>query len=106
MSQPEARLQRRIQSALRARGAFVFKVHGSTHMMSGLPDLIVCWRGQFIGMEVKMPGNGPSEVQKLRAREIRAADGFCFLVYSDEDALKALKVVEKSIDPPESPDHT
>lgn len=94
MTQPEARLQRKIQDVLRQAGAFVFKVHGSQHMMSGLPDLIVCYRGRFIGMEVKMPGNKPSKIQHLRARAIKDADGFCFVVHSTNEALRALRVVE------------
>lgn len=102
MTQPEARLQRRIQEALRARQAFVFKVHGSAHMMSGLPDLVMSYRGLFVGMEVKMPGNTASEVQKLRAKQIRKAGGFCFLVYSVEDALRALDKIDATLEPPAS----
>ena len=40
--QPEARIGHAIRKALEARGAFVFKVHGSDMMRAGLPDLIVC----------------------------------------------------------------
>ena len=87
MTQPEARLQRKIQIALRANGAFVFKIHGSQHMMAGLPDLIVCKDGKFIGLEVKMPGNKPSQVQILRMRQIERAGGKYHVVHTVDEAL-------------------
>ena len=55
MSQPEAKLSREIMKTLRLKGYFVFKVHGSEYMMAGLPDIIVCAEGKFVGLETKMP---------------------------------------------------
>lgn len=90
MTQPEARLQRKIQDALRAREAFVFKIHGGPTMMVGLPDLVICYRGLFIGLEVKMPGSKPTTIQKHRLRQIRRAGGLAFVVRSVPSALRAL----------------
>lgn len=59
MAQPEARLQREIQKALKREHGdriLVFKIHGGPLMMAGLPDLVGCIRGRFFGIEVKMPG--------------------------------------------------
>jgi Holliday junction resolvase len=55
MSQAESNLSRKIMAALRAHGYFCFKVHGGPTMMAGLPDIIVCAQGLFIGLETKMP---------------------------------------------------
>lgn len=90
MSQPEARLGEKIRAALEKRGAFVFKVHGSALMMTGLPDLIVCCRGQYIGLEVKMPGNTASKVQEHVGFKILAAGGKWRVVYSVQDALDVI----------------
>jgi len=90
MTQPEARLQRKIQNALRDRGTFVFKVHGSQFMMSGLPDLIVCKEGAFIGLEVKMPGNTPTPIQLLRKKQIEGAGGQYHVVHTVDEALFAV----------------
>lgn len=89
--QPEARLGHKIKAALEARGAFVFKVHGSGMMMAGLPDLIVCHDGRYLGLEVKMPGNKPSAIQLHTHTKIEKAGGHAAVVYSVEDALKALE---------------
>lgn len=82
MTQPEARLQRRIQHYLKSQGIFCFKVHGSEFMMAGLPDLIACVDGLFYGLEVKMPGGKPSERQLYVHDQIRLSGGDVAVVTS------------------------
>ncbi|UJQ86208.1 holliday junction resolvase [Gordonia phage GiKK] len=91
MSQPEARLARAIRLELTSRGVFVFKVHGSSMMMAGLPDLIGCANGRFIAIECKMPGNKASRIQELIHSKIEAAGGRVIVAYSVQDALKVLR---------------
>lgn len=88
MAQRESRLSRSIRQALEADGYFCFKVHGSEMMRAGLPDLIVCAMGMFIGLEVKNPGQKHKikEQQERVAAEIVAAGGRCGLVSSVGEA--------------------
>ena len=88
-TQPESRLQRKIQDALKLEGWFVFKIHGSELMMAGLPDLIVCAKGLFIGLEVKLPTtrNNTSPRQDYVHELIRAADGAAVVVCSPAEAI-------------------
>lgn len=89
-NQPEGRLQLRIQKALKqeyGRRLFVFKVHGSALMMTGLPDLIGCVDGRFFALEVKMPGGKVSDVQQYVMSRIRAAGGIVGVPRSVPDAL-------------------
>lgn len=91
MTQGESRLSRRIAQALRAKGAFVFKVHGSALMMAGLPDLIGVYKGRFFGFETKMPeGADPTPIQRLRHQQIREAGGHVAVVRTVGQALDAL----------------
>lgn len=53
--QRESKISSAIMAALRAEGVFCFKVHGSALMMNGLPDIIACVDGKFIGFETKVP---------------------------------------------------
>jgi Holliday junction resolvase len=94
MTQPEARLQRKIQDELKRLGAFVFKTHGSEHQMTGLPDIIGCYRGMFIGIEVKMPDNKPSRIQLLRLREIERAGGVTCVAYGIPDAMEVIHAID------------
>jgi hypothetical protein len=83
----EARLSRSVQDALRQHGAFVFKVHGSEYMIAGLPDLIVCYQGQFFGLELKLPGNKTSPRQEYIGEKIQLAGGQWAIVHSVAEAL-------------------
>lgn len=82
---------------MEARGAFVFKVHGSALMMAGLPDLICCYRGKFIGVEVKMPGNKASKIQERVHEKIQAANGLVAVVYDIEQALNLLDDIDEGV---------
>lgn len=90
MSQPESRLSRKIMSALRAEGIFCFKVHGGPTMMAGLPDIIACVNGRFVGLESKMPGeeDNVSVVQRHVHSLILKASGEVYVVTSVDQALE------------------
>jgi Holliday junction resolvase len=104
MSQPESKLSRRIQKALRARGAFCFKVHGSETMMAGLPDIIVCYRGLFIGLETKTPeGKDPTRRQVYVHDRIIRAEGIVSVPRTVADALNVLDDVDAWVDRGEGP---
>ena len=96
-TQPESRLQRKIQDAIKAEGYFVFKVHGSEYMMAGLPDLIVCADGLFIGLEVKLPStrNNTSARQDYVHWLIKESGGVAQVVCSPAEAIKAITEARK-----------
>ena len=100
MSQAESKLSRNIMSALRLHEWFCFKVHGSETMMGGLPDIIVCPRGYFIGLETKMPGKR-HEVSKRQAfvhDQIEASGGRVFVVCSVEEAVAVVEQFLTDVD--------
>lgn len=89
MAQRESRLSRKIIDALEFQGHFCFKVHGSEHMMAGLPDIIVCAQGLYIGLEVKLPETrtNTSPRQDYVHGKIRAAGGVAEVVCSPDEAV-------------------
>lgn len=95
MSQRESRLSRQIMDALRLEGYFCFKVHGSEYMMAGLPDIIVCAEGYFIGLETKLSETrgDTSPSQRLVHTKIENASGHAQVVCSVQEALKVVKGV-------------
>lgn len=96
MSQGESKLSRKIMDALRIKGYFCFKVHGSEFMMAGLPDIIVCANGLFIGLETKLPSTrgDVSPRQVYVHSQIENAGGIATVVCSPAEALA---VVEKAL---------
>jgi len=45
---------------------------------SGVPDIIVCLGGRFVGLEIKREGKPPTAIQMRRMAEIRVAGGLAF----------------------------
>lgn len=93
MAQRESKLSREIMKALRAEGWFCFKVHGSEFTMAGLPDIIVCAEGKFIGLETKLPDKrtNTSARQDYVHDKIRAAGGEAHVVSSVAEAVELVR---------------
>jgi len=63
----------------------------------GWPDIIACWKGHFLGIEVKKPGEQPSPEQRRVHAELAAAGAFILIVHSIGDleiGLRALQGME------------
>lgn len=75
----------------------VYKIHGGDNpfQAAGIPDLLCCWRGTFIGLEVKMPGEEPSKVQIVNLERIRKAGGVAEVVTSVEEVEAILKRIAR-----------
>lgn len=91
--QPESRLARRITRLLRSRGAAVFNIHGGDNPFQevGIPDLLVCFEGRFIGLELKVPGAKVKPRQALLLKRIQDAGGIAARVESVEDVERLLQ---------------
>lgn len=87
----ETNLQKKIQEYLVSKGAYEFKVHGSAYMKAGIPDIISCYKGRFIGIECKVGKNKMSKVQEEHRDQILAAGGIHILAYKLEDVQKIIE---------------
>lgn len=93
----ERTVQTNIRKALVARGAYVVKYPGGKFGQGGTPDLLVCYRGYFVGLEVKRLGWTPSDVtplQNINLQEIKTAGGLSYVVSSKEEAFEALRLID------------
>ena len=52
----EKLIEKRIKTYLFDIGAYNIKIHGSNFQEPGIPDIIACYKGKFIGIETKAPG--------------------------------------------------
>jgi len=94
MSQPESQLSRKIIAKIRDRGGFAFKIQGGPTMMAGVPDIIICYRGLFLGVETKLPSGQVSQIQKHVHGQIRAAGGTVVVVRSEEEADRLISAID------------
>lgn len=92
MTQAESRISGNILDALRAERVFCFKVHGGPSMMRGLPDIIACVDGQFLGLETKVPErrNNTSPVQLRIHQLMREAGARVEVVCGVKEALSII----------------
>lgn len=88
MSGPEAKIQARILRELKKRNIYAIKVIIANK--NGVPDIICCVDGKFVGIEVKTPRGRVSAVQEFHIRLINAAGGEAFVARSWEDVLEKL----------------
>ena len=74
--------ENKIKKYLESRGAWFIKYWaGAQYTKSGIPDILACINGYFVGIEVKAPNGKPSELQLHNVRAINAAGGFAFVLY-------------------------
>ena len=67
--------------------------HLDVYKRQGLPDIIVCAEGKFVGLETKMPSQryNTSVQQRLVHEKIRDAGGHCYVVCSSREALRLVE---------------
>ena len=80
-----------IRKELESRGAFTMKTHGSP-MSAGYPDILVCYRGRFVAIEVKRPTTRHTVTARQQAflDAIAAAGGAVGVAVSVDEALAIL----------------
>ena len=54
---------------------------GAAYTKAGIPDLLVCCNGRFLGVEIKAPNGRPSPLQLHNLKKIDKAGGFGVLLY-------------------------
>ena len=64
---------------------FYFKEHGSAYGANGVPDIVCCYKGRFLGLEAKLPAGRLTELQKRAIDRINRAGGIARRVESVED---------------------
>lgn len=95
MSTPESKVKKKVTDLLKSLGAYYFYPVTGGFGRSGVPDIVCCLKGSFIGIECKAGGNKPTALQSKNLADIQAAGGLAFVVNEDNiDALdRVLKVL-------------
>lgn len=77
----EKRFENQVKSFLDERGAYYIKHFANSYTRSGIPDILACVNGYFVGIEVKAQNGHPTALQIHHCTEIRVAGGFAFILY-------------------------
>lgn len=77
----EKAFERKVKTFLREQGAYFLKTWSNGIQRKGVPDLLCCINGYFVGVELKADDGKPSELQMKNVEWIRKANGFAFVLY-------------------------
>ena len=77
---PEAKVKKKVVDVIKKNGAYYFFPATGGFGRSGVPDIVCCHRGVFIGIECKAGSNKPTPLQEAEMAKIRKAQGFTLVV--------------------------
>lgn len=80
----EKQFEKQVKKFLSDQGCWVLKTWSNGVQREGVPDLLVCCNGYFIGIELKAANGHPSELQKWNIKQIRYSGGIAIVLYPDQ----------------------
>lgn len=72
---PEKKVKDKVKKVLNKVGCYYFFPATGGYGKSGVPDIVVCFRGHFIGIECKSGSNKPTALQELNLQQIKDNGG-------------------------------
>lgn len=84
----EQKVQKRILAFLEEVGAYSVKLVAVNR--AGVPDILVCIDGKFVGIEVKRPGKEATPLQFHHLRRIEEAGGVAFVAHGVDEVRERL----------------
>ena len=96
MGKEENAIQDKILKALLHVGGLFWRTNSGgrrvrCHSIKGVPDILGCYRGRFIGIEVKTPKGTQSKPQKTFETLLGDAQGIYILADDLDDVLTVIK---------------
>jgi hypothetical protein len=79
-STPEKKVKDRVKALLKKHDVYMFNPVTSGFGTSGVPDIVACIKGKFIGIEVKAGDNKPTALQEKNLADIARVGGFAVVV--------------------------
>jgi len=92
---PEGKVKKKVTELLKKYKVYYFYPVTGGFGRSGVPDIICCVRGKFVGVECKAGTNKPTPLQHAEIDKIEAAGGRAFVIR--EDNLDYLETYLKEV---------
>lgn len=80
----EKNFENKVKKFLKEQNCWYLKTWSNGVQRSGVPDLLVCCNGYFLGVELKAETGKPSELQLWNIDKIRDAGGIAIVLYPDQ----------------------
>jgi Holliday junction resolvase len=92
---PERKVKVKVLKELASLGAYTVLPVTGGFGNSGVPDILCCYKGLFIGIECKAQGGKPTALQLSNLKAIEDAGGYSFVV--DETNMNNVGVLIQSL---------
>ena len=86
----EKNIENHIKRYLKSKGAYYVKYFGNQFSQVGVPDILACYKGKFIGREVKNETGKTSPLQDVNLEQIKQAGGISLVARSVEDVKQVI----------------
>ncbi len=86
---PEAKVKAAVKKLLDSMGIYHFSPFQAGMGRAGIPDIVCCFNGRFLGIECKAGKNTTTALQEKELLAIYMAGGFVFV--AREDNLEELR---------------
>jgi hypothetical protein len=96
MSTPEVKVKNKVKKLLKENNAYFCMPVSGGFGASGVPDIIACYRGFFIGIECKAGNNTPTALQKKNLQDIVNAGGGVAVI--NEDNVEDVEILLRAFD--------
>ncbi|RKY10339.1 MAG: VRR-NUC domain-containing protein [Planctomycetota bacterium] len=98
----EATIQALILKFLRTLGPACWVIKAAVCNERGVPDILCCYRGRFVGLEVKTAKGRISGPQRVQNERIAAAGGRAVVVRSVAAVRAVLGTIDRKVDDAET----
>jgi hypothetical protein len=93
---PEAKVKKQVKKILDDIGAYHFSPLTAGYGRSGVPDIIVCYRGRFIAIECKAGKGKLTALQEYNIEQIKRNQGLAIVI--NEGNIETLLTLVKEIE--------
>lgn len=90
----ESTIQAGIIRHLKQAGAWYTKVHNAGYGRKGIPDILACYRGVMLAIEVKNEEGRPSQEQVIELNAIRDAGGVAIIARSWDEVHLVIDLID------------
>jgi len=85
---PEGKVKDEVRRILKHLNVYYFMPATGGYGRSGVPDIVCCVNGKFVGVECKAGLNQPTELQKREMENIRMSGGIAVVI--NEGSVRGL----------------
>ena len=89
MMTPEGKVKKRVKAILDEQQVYHFSPMQNGMGRAGIPDIVACHGGKFIGIECKAGDNKPTALQERELNRILNAGGEAFVI--NEENIEQLR---------------